>query len=245
MLPIIYSSSFFTLYSYPLFMGLAWGFGFYLTKYFYLKYQLETKGLNGLFIGTFISAWIGAKVFFLYFSSEHKIYQYLYANHFWLGGGFVFYGGLIFGIIFYLFYSLGFKRISFRNTKYLIPGIAFGHAIGRLGCFLTGCCFGKQCDLPWKIYYNGNYVHPVQLYEAISLIALGILCLRWISKGKSNFQIITNYLLLYSSARFIIEYFRGDDIRGIFWSSLSTSQLISVILIISSILLKFFFKKKY
>jgi len=245
MLPIIYSNSFFTLYSYPLFMGLAWGFGFYLSKYLYSKYEIDNKGLTGLFLGTFISAWIGAKVFFLYFSSQHKIYQYLYANYFWLGGGFVFYGGFVFGGFFYLLYSLIFKKIDFENTKFLIPGIAFGHAIGRIGCFLTGCCFGKQCDLPWKIYSNGNYVHPVQLYEAISLIILGFLCLRWIFKNKSNFQIITNYILLYSTARFIIEFFRGDDIRGLHWSSFSTSQIISIILIIFSILLKYFFKKRY
>lgn len=230
MLPVLFKSSFFTLYSYPLFMGLSWGIAFYLTRYLFEKNQVETKGLNTLFIGVFISAWIGAKAFFLLFSSQNKIYQYLYADYFWLGGGFVFYGGLIFGLLFYLLYSFYLQKFDFRRTYLLAPGLIFGHAIGRVGCFLTGCCYGSQCDLPWKILLDGVYRHPVQLYEALGLFVLGFLSLRWIGHKEAHRNVIINYLLYYSAIRFTVEFFRGDEVRGIYWLSLSTSQFISITL---------------
>lgn len=228
MLPVLFESSFFTLYAYPLFMGLAWGVGFYLTRYLLEKNNLSTDSLAKLFIGVFVAAWVGAKVFFLIFSSEHKVTQYLYADSFWLGGGFVFYGGLLFGLAFYFIYSLWLKKFPFKDSKYLVPGIVFGHGIGRIGCFLTGCCFGSQCDLPWAVHMHGEWIHPVQLYEAFGLFAIGILVWRWLQNKKDNLFIVSRYLLFYSVLRFIVEYFRGDKIRGVFWLELSTSQMISL-----------------
>lgn len=234
-LPILFESSFFTLYAYPLFMGLSWGVGFYLTRYLFESFKLDTKALLPLFGGIFAMSWIGAKVFFLMFSSQQKVHQYLYADEFWLGGGFVFYGGLIFGLIFYFIYSLWFKRFPFEESKILVPGLVFGHAIGRFGCFLTGCCFGTQCDLPWAVHMHGEWIHPVQLYEAFGLTALGFLVLKWVNQKKENFFVVTRYLMLYSILRFVVEHFRGDLIRGVYWFNLSTSQMISLALFIGTI----------
>lgn len=242
-LPILFNSSFFTLYSYPLFMGLAWGVGFYLSQFLFDKYKEDSSKLFKLYVGIFISAWGGAKVFFLIFSSQHKIHQYLYANYFWLGGGFVFYGGLIFGLIFYFIYSLWLKKFNSQKSYLLIPGLVFGHAIGRLGCFLTGCCYGAQCDLPWAIKMEGEFRHPVQLYEAVALFCLGFLTLKWIKKNKTNLYVVTHYLLTYCILRFVIEFFRGDEIRGVFWLSLSTSQLISLGLFICVLIVKYKYDK--
>lgn len=211
-------------------MGLSWGVGYYLTKYLFEKKNEDTSGLVALFIGIFITSWIGAKVFFLVFSSNNKIYQYMYANYFWLGGGFVFYGGLLFGLAYYLIYSCYFKKIDFKKSYLLAPGLIFGHAIGRVGCFLTGCCYGSQCALPWKVYMDGMFRHPVQLYEAFALFALGYFSLKWIDREDAHQKVLSNYLLYYSILRFVVEFFRGDEIRGIYWLSLSTSQLVSVAL---------------
>lgn len=235
MLPILFESSFFTLYAYPLFMGLSWGVGFYLSRYLFDKFNLGSRPLLPLFIGVFVTSWIGAKVFFLLFSSQHKVYQYLYADSFWLGGGFVFYGGLIFGITFYFIYSLWLKKFPFTQSKLFIPGLVLGHAIGRVGCFFTGCCFGSQCDLPWAVHMHGEWIHPVQLYEAFGLFAIGFMTLKWVNGKKDNIFIITRYLVFYSLLRFAVEYFRGDKIRGVHWMDLSTSQMISIALFFAAI----------
>lgn len=208
-------------------MGLAWGVGFYLTLYLFEKNRADPSALLKLYLGLFVSAWVGAKAFFLLFSSQSRALQYVYADYFWFGGGFVFYGGLLFGLTFYLIYTLVFKKFSIKKSYLLIPGLIFGHAIGRVGCFLTGCCYGRVCDLPWKVYMDGAYRHPVQLYEAFALFLLGYFSLRWI-KGKKNLFVFTNYLLSYSVIRFFLEFFRGDDVRGVLWFQLSTSQNISI-----------------
>jgi phosphatidylglycerol:prolipoprotein diacylglycerol transferase len=236
-LTVLFEASFFTLYSYPLFMGLAWGVGFYLTRFLFEKHQIDTSPLIPLFIGIFVTSWIGAKVFFLIVSSEHKSYQHLYANSFWLGGGFVFYGGLLFGLAYYFIYSLWLKKFPFKESKLLIPGLVFGHAIGRVGCFLTGCCFGTQCEYPWAVHMHGAWIHPVQLYEAFGLLVIGYLTLKWSNENKDNTYIVTKYLLLYAMLRFIVEYFRGDKIRGIFWLNLSTSQMISLAIFIATLVI--------
>jgi phosphatidylglycerol:prolipoprotein diacylglycerol transferase len=220
-------------------MGLAWGVAYYLTKFLLEKYKVNSAGLIRLYTGVFAFSWLGAKIFYLIFSSQHKIYQYLYADYFWLGGGFVFYGGLIFGLIFYLVYSFWLKKFDFQQSYLLLPGLIFGHAIGRVGCFLTGCCYGSQCDLPWAVQMAGEFRHPVQLYEAFALFILGTFSLKWIERKKSSLHIITDYLMIYSALRFILEFFRGDEIRGVFWQSLSTSQLISLALFLLALIFKY------
>jgi phosphatidylglycerol:prolipoprotein diacylglycerol transferase len=225
-------------------MGLAWGVAYFFTQNLFLKNDEDSSGIFFLYLGVFISSWLGAKVFFLIFSAEEKIAQYLHADYFWLGGGFVFYGGLIFGLIYYLIYSLLLKKSNFEKSYLLIPGLIFGHAIGRVGCFFTGCCYGSQCNLPWAIKTEGVFRHPVQLYEAVALFLLGYLSLRWIRYKQSNVNVLLNYLLSYSLLRFILEFFRGDQIRGIYWLSISTSQLISISLFCISIIIKIKKQKK-
>ncbi len=212
-------------------MGLAWGFGYFFTKTLFEKHQQVVNSLPILFLGLFISSFIGAKVFFLWFSSGPKLYQYLYANYFWLGGGFVFYGGLIFGLIYYFTYSLLLKKFDFSNSHLLLPGLIFGHAIGRVGCLLTGCCFGSLTDVPWAVSMSGELRHPVQAYEAILLFIIGVIILKMINLKKKNLLIISTYLISYSIVRFLLEYLRGDEVRGIFLNHLSTSQIVSIFLL--------------
>ncbi len=242
MLPVLFESSFFTLYAYPLFMGLAWGVGYYLTRYLFEENNINAKSLHSLFIGVFITAWVGAKIFFLIFSSEQKVNQYLYADEFWLGGGFVFYGGLIFSLIFYFLYSLYFKKFDFKYSKFLAPGLIIGHAVGRVGCFLAGCCFGTQCDLPWAIKMHDEFRHPVQLYESVGLFIIGFMALAWIKNKKDNIFVITRYLIYYSALRFVVEHFRGDKIRGLHALDFSTSQIIALAMFLGAIAVVIFQK---
>ncbi len=237
MLPVLLDLPFFTLYAYPLFMGLAWGFGYYLTDNIFYHKKITEINLLHLFIGLFVSTWVGAKLFFLFFSSQNYFYRHLNSESFWLGGGFVFYGGLIFGLIFYGIYSLILKKFPFKYSGFLAPGLVFGHAIGRIGCFLAGCCFGNQCDLPWAVTINHQQVHPVQIYEAVGLIIIGLIMLKLIRAAINAYSILGIYLLSYSILRFAIEFYRGDVVRGIYRDLLSTSQIISMVLFAIGIIL--------
>lgn len=209
-------------------MGLSWGFGYFYTQSLFEKRNEDTSKLLSMFIGVFVSAWIGAKVFFLWFSSGQKIYQYLYANYFWLGGGFVFYGGLVFGLIFYLIWSMLFKKFESKKSHLLLPGLIWGHSIGRIGCFLTGCCYGRPSVSWWAIKMHEEYRHPVQLYEALALFIIGIVVQKLINLSFKSDKVVIFYLASYATVRFVIEFFRGDEIRGSSIAWLSSSQFVSL-----------------
>jgi phosphatidylglycerol---prolipoprotein diacylglyceryl transferase len=233
-----------TIFSYPLLMGMAWGVAYQLSLFQLEKNKISKKGFFLLYWGTFISAWIGAKVLFLLASST-ATQRSLYAVHwnFWLGGGFVFYGGMIFASVFWLLYSLFYKKIPISRLSLFLPAVAFGHGVGRIGCFLAGCCYGKVCQLPWSIHLHGMNRHPVQLYEAIGLFLLGIFFFRLLAKKGLRTINLAYYLLGYGVLRLIIEFFRGDKIRGLYYDTLTTSQIISIIMIIIGAIWIRFIKK--
>lgn len=227
-----------SIYAYPLFMGIAWGVGYHIVRYEVARLSSSLKGFYLFFWGNFIASWLGAKIFFLLFSSGDQALQHSLHHGFWLGGGFVFLGGLVFGLL-YTFLLIGFfKKFSLDLASRSLAGVAIGHGIGRIGCFLAGCCYGEICELPWKVYLHGTFRHPVQLYEALSLFLLGFLMFKLNRKDLFPLKRITIYLLSYSILRFFLEFFRGDLIRGEY-ASLSSSQWVSLFLVgLSIVLLK-------
>lgn len=216
-------------------MGLSWGWGYFFTQSIFEKHNIDSKSLKWLFIGLFVASWIGAKVFFLWFSSGPKIYQYIYANYFWLGGGFVFYGGLLLGLAYFFFHSMVLKKFPIENSKYLLPGLVFGHAIGRVGCFLTGCCYGAITDSAMALTIKGEHRFPVQAYEAIALFFIGMAVLNMLKRQVKNSKVVVSYLISYSVVRFFLEYLRGDEVRGFIFWNLSTSQVVSLSILLLSI----------
>ena len=127
-------------------MGMAWGLAYQWSRYRLFAKQIDDKGFEGLFWGNFVLTWVGAKVFYLIFSGS---FDMSYSPSFWFGGGFVFFGGLVFGTAFTLYYCLKLKQFPLRHLSFFLPVVTVAHGIGRIGCFLTGCCFGSQTDLPW------------------------------------------------------------------------------------------------
>jgi len=209
-------------YLYPLLLGIAWGVGFIS---FLSLFSGKIKQLNLLFFSLFISSWCGAKIFFLLSSDLINTDNFLKSTSFWLGGGFVFYGGFIFGLLSLWLFSTVTKQTMSTFSPIVIP-LGIGHGIGRVGCFLAGCCHGKVVSISSFVEY-----FPIQLVEAFSLFVLSFICFRRLKKNK---EIFIFYISSYAVLRFILEAFRGDDIRGLYYG-VSTSQIISASLIAFSI----------
>lgn len=227
MLPILFQSNGFILYSYPLFMGLGWGAAYQLLLEL-LPESFNKKHALILFWGLFLFAWIGAKLLFLYTIPMDLSSSLIQASSFWLGGGFVFYGGFL-GALFYLLVLRGLKfPVNADVIWAMIPALTIGHAIGRFGCFLAGCCYGKETDWFWGIHLHGADRHPTQLLEFSFLLILGLYLLK---AKKDKVFLITIYLVSYGIIRLIIEALRGDQIRGT-WGTLTPSQWISLGLIL-------------
>ncbi len=165
-----------------------------------------------------------------------------------LSGGFVFYGGLIGGILGIFIYSKQFK-IEFKSLILtIVPVIPLVHAIGRIGCLCAGCCYGMEYHgFGAIIFHNSIFapneipLFPTQIVECIcNLLIFAILTITY-KKFIGTYKTVGLYCILYSIVRFILEFFRGDLIRGIYLG-LSTSQWISISLLIFGIII--FIKKE-
>ncbi len=215
-------------------MGL--GLFFRLSRALLWEKKAPLSGLTGLFAGLFVSAWLGAKLLFMAVLafSPHKAGVATLAQNvsFWLGGGLVFYGGLLGAGLFAALYVLLWRRFPARLLPCLLPGLAFGHALGRVGCFLAGCCYGTAL--------KGGFRHPVQLYEGLALVGLGFFLLAKVRRGNwACPNLLAFYLASYSLLRFILEFFRGDRARGLWTLGLfevSTSQGIALALVCGVVL---------
>jgi phosphatidylglycerol---prolipoprotein diacylglyceryl transferase len=131
-------------------------------------------------------------------------------------GGLVYYGGLIGATLAGIIYLVWKKLPVWKFGDALAPSIAFGYVLGRIGCLMNGCCYGRPCDLPWAIRFpaehstRGALVHPTQIYDSLlSLIFWGVLA--WLYRRKRfDGQVFASYLIGYAILRSIVEFFRGD-----------------------------------
>lgn len=151
-------------------------------------------------------------------------------------GGFVFYGGLIGGIVGLLFYVKKFKLDAWTFFDLFATVLPLGHSIGRVGCFLGGCCYGMKYDGPLHVIYPesigntpvGVPLFPVQLVEAALLVLLFVVLVIIYKKNPKPATQVLTYGFVYSLMRFVLEFLRGDKERG-FLLGMSTSQLISLL----------------
>jgi phosphatidylglycerol---prolipoprotein diacylglyceryl transferase len=157
-----------------------------------------------------------------------------------------FYGGVIGAVVVLLIYSYVYRMPLISVLDTFAAALPIGHAIGRLGCFSAGCCYGKPTTLPWGVTFSnplaaqiagtplGVRLQPTQLYEAVAEF-VNFLILVWIGKRQRfKGQILGTYFLLYGAERGTIEFFRGDPGRTMmFHNSISLMQVVSVGLILA------------
>lgn len=161
-----------------------------------------------------------------------------------LDTGIVFYGGL-FGLIITYLLCLKSKRCNLdkQALNVLATCIPLFHAIARIGCFLSGCCYGKLYQGVFSINYitiienhiDENFRFPVQLVEALFEFLLFIhLAFSFKSEEWRTKKLLLRYLAIYSTGRFLLEFLRGDIRRGLIYG-ISFSQCISVLIWIALI----------
>lgn len=167
-----------------------------------------------------------------------------------ISDGFVVYGGVILGIVAAAVYCRK-KGLPFLNyLDCAAPSIALAQGFGRIGCFLAGCCYGTQMDLPISITFthssyapNGVPLFPSQIVSSVfDFLNFAVLCVL-LRHNKQPGKIGAYYLIFYSIGRFIIEFFRGDLERGNV-GALSTSQFISVFVAIAGVVMVVWLNRK-
>lgn len=235
MYPIICKIGPLVIYSYGLMLALAFSLGTFL-----IVREGNNKGFNPEFMFNLcliilISGLMGARILYIILNLDYYFknpLQIVMLNR----GGFAWFGGLLSAILSVLIYVRKKSQDPYRIADLVIPYIVLAHAIGRIGCLLHGCCYGRQTV--WiGIYFavHNEILIPTQLYSALTLIFIYIILrLRQLRVHRKS-EIFYLYLFLYSSWRFFIEFFRADS--KIFILGLSLFQIISVVLFIVSLIM--------
>jgi phosphatidylglycerol---prolipoprotein diacylglyceryl transferase len=229
-----------TVYTYGVLLAAAYLLGLKLAMVRAKARGLDAARVLDLGIYIIISALIGAKLMLLVtdfgaFRNDPRELLTLARS-----GG-VFYGGLILAVAVALWYIRRAGLPLWTTCDVFAPGIALGHAIGRLGCFFAGCCYGTPTTLPWGITFHDQFaaanvgtplgvaLHPTQLYEAGAELLILIFLLVVERRGRTYpGRTFWLYILMYAISRYVIEMFRGDPRGSVL--IFSTSQFISVLL---------------
>lgn len=167
--------------------------------------------------------------------------------------GFVFFGGAIAAVGALIWYIRRKKQSVLKVGDLLIVALPLGHAIGRIGCFLAGCCFGKPTHSHFGVVFSdphslvdpallGVHLHPVQLYESMCNLLLFVFLHHAYKRPHKTGSILVLYAVGYGIIRFGLEFFRGD-FRGNFILGLSPSQLLSVAAVLTGLTVLYFLHK--
>lgn len=210
MLPEICHLGFFTVYSYGLMLVLAFFVCTYLASLEAKKKGIDPESVFNLCFFVFIFGIIGARVFYVLYDFGFYLrypLEIIMLQH----GGMAWFGGLIFGSAAAIVFLKKNKLGLFKMLDLLVPFVALAQAIGRIGCLLNGCCYGRPSEFGLYFKNIDQVLIPTQLYSSLLLILI-FFVLRFIQNKKHALgEVFCAYLFLYSLKRFLIEFFRNDS----------------------------------
>lgn len=233
-----------TLHAYGVLLAIAFITGLWVASRQAKRAGLDSARVTDMAVYVLIAGLIGAKVLLVvvewgyYARNPRELLSILQS------GG-VFYGGLIGAFPVAWWYARKHGLPPWRTADVLAPAVAIGQAIGRLGCFCAGCCYGRPADVPWAVTFRDAYasrtvgtpldtpLHPTELYEAIACLAIFFILVRMARSKRFDGQITLAYVFLYAVVRFVIEFYRGDAVRGTVFGWLSTSQFIAMLMVVA------------
>lgn len=240
MKPILFECFGIKIYGYGTMIAIGILAALFLLSYRAKKKNYDEDSIWNMAIIAIICGVLGGKLLYIITEIKSIIENPVILKEF--GEGFVIYGAIIGGALGVLFYS---KRKGWNILNMFdlaVPCLALAQGFGRIGCFLAGCCYGKQTTLHIGVEFKhsplcpaGVVRHPTQLYSSIFDFALAAFLLWYDRKERKNGQIFAMYLICYSIGRFIIEIFR-DDPRGTV-SIFSTSQFIGLFTLVLGIII--------
>ncbi len=253
--PIAFNLGGLTVRWYGVMMAVAFLVGLWTAARRAPRAGLAAEKMYDLGIWLIVGGILGARLFYVVSYPDHVFDKPLFPQAPWTEvfmvqrGGLVFYGGLIGAALACVLHARLRKLPLWRLADVLAPSIALGYAIGRIGCFLNGCCFGRLCDLPWAVRYPTQSdvwqrhfeagwtaigepsapVHPTQLYDALLSVALYAGLAVLFRRRRFDGQIFATYLMGYAIERGYVELFRGDYPPGHLHAGLTPAQLWSIV----------------
>ena len=244
---ILFSIGDFHIYSYGFMIALGIIAAFMVAQKRAEGFGLSADSVFNLGVWAAIGGLLGAKI--LYFITEIPAIienPKLLMN---VATGFVVYGGIIGGILTGYIYCRIKKMEFLKYFDIVMPSIALAQAFGRIGCFLAGCCYGKETDAWYGITFHGSpfapegvSLIPTQLISAVGNLIIFFILIYAAKKFKHPGQTAGLYLVLNSIGRFLIEFLRNDDRGNV--GRLSTSQFIAIFICAAGIFFIWFTGKR-
>ena len=250
MFPDLFSIGPFTLHTYGLFVATGFFVGLMVTvklgKSEGIKPQ-QTMDLGFLII---LAAIIGSRILYVLINISYFIERPLDIFKIWQGG-LVFSGGVIGVILTVIWYTRKHHLSFWRIADLWAPAMAIGQGIGRIGCFMAGCCYGKPTGVKWGVVFTDPHslaplnipLHPTQLYSVAYGFIIFIILLLLYSRKKFEGQVSLWLLVLHSTARLLVERFRGDDRGLLLGGDMSITQLVTLLILVVAIITLFIFKR--
>ncbi|HEU4875850.1 MAG TPA: prolipoprotein diacylglyceryl transferase [Pyrinomonadaceae bacterium] len=212
---------------------------------------LPHEKIYDLSLWMLLAGLVGSKIMMLFTEPDYRADPLQLLSLDFLRSGGVWYGGLLGAVLVSYWLMRRYQLPWWKTADAFAPGIAIGNFFGRQGCFAAGCCWGKPTSLPWGVKFTeagheitgvptDTHLHPTQLYESFAML-LVFLFLLWLHKRKRfSGQVILAYALIYSIIRFAIEFVRDDPRGDVFGlttlTGLSTSQMISLVIGITALI---------
>ncbi|MBQ1310705.1 MAG: prolipoprotein diacylglyceryl transferase [Blautia sp.] len=238
----------FSVYGYGFMLAVGVLAGYFCTTVRARKIGVDVEQAFGLVMWCLVFGFVCAKLLFFLTEWEYFLQDPVSCIiHF--SDGFVIYGGIIGGIVGAALYCRRQKLSFLKMLDLALPSVALGQGFGRLGCFLAGCCYGRETEGPLAVVFHdsefapsGVPLVPTQIFSSI-LDFLHFFLLLSIARKKNRDGVVgAAYLLFYSAGRFILEFFRGDLERGSV-GFFSTSQFIAIFTFLAGGLLLVFLRR--
>ena len=242
--PIVVKFGSFALHWYGVMLALAFLVGLWTAMRRAPRTGIPAEKISDVILWLLIGTILGARTLYVVsYWREDFAGQPLWEIFMIQRGGLVYYGGLVGASLACILFCWRRQLPLWKVADILAPSVALGYAVGRIGCLLNGCCFGRACELPWAIRFpdihatGGAPVHPTQIYDL--LLNLGFyFALDWLYRRKKfDGQVFATYLLGYAVLRSFVELFRGDYSSAHRYSGLTPGQVVSIGILLAGVLL--------
>jgi len=251
MFPDLFSIGPLIIHTYGLFMAAGFFVGIIVTLKIGKLEEIAPQQVMDMGFIIILSAIVGSRLLYVLVNITYYSHEPVEIFKIWRGG-LVFSGGII-GVIMAMFRYAERRNLSLWKIGDLwAPAAAVGQAIGRIGCFMAGCCYGKPTDLKWGVVFThpnslapiNISLHPTQIYSSILGFIIFFILLIIHSKKKFEGQVLLWFLILHSTARLAIERFRGDDRGMLLNSNMSITQFVTIFILIASVVALMVLKSK-
>jgi len=198
-----------------------------------------------------VAAIVGSRLLYILMNLSHYLARPMDIFKIWQGG-LVFSGGIVGALVAVIWYTRKHRLSFWKVADMWAPAVAVGQGIGRIGCLMAGCCYGKPTGSTCGVVFTNPHslaplnipLHPTQLYSSLGNFIIFFVLMMLHRKKTYHGQVFLWLLVLHSTFRLFVERFRGDDRGMVFATGMSVTQLVTLVILIGAIVTLFVFRRR-